>query len=401
MYNTYIQLHTPKRKATMAISKQEIIDAAEKLAAEGVNPSMQAVRDRLGGGSFATISPVLREWKENREATTVAVLEMPSDVKGALDRFGADLWKTASALATAQFEKLKDDTRNSVEAAKKERDEALEEIQRLETLILEHDNHMSSVNAEVERMNNLLDDERKKNAALQQRNDDLQETVAGLKSDLKESREDGKQTLSKLDALRQEQTELSRMNGQLTAEVEALGKELVAMTNARNEVKAENARISDSLATLQKEKDFIESEKAKAVEQAEIAKDKLDLLRQEQAELSRNNGQLTTKVEALDKELMAMTEARNDSKAECVQLSDSLAAIQRAKEKIESEKAKVVEQAEVTKAEMAGLLALNGEYKTQIDDLKAQLAGALSSEKKQTLRSGNKKTQPKPKPEEK
>lgn len=324
MYNTYIQLHTPKRKATMAISKQEIIDAAEKLAAEGVNPSMQAVRERLGGGSFATISPVLREWKENREATTVAVLEMPSDVKGALDRFGADLWKTASALATAQFEKLKDDTRNSVEAAKKERDEALEEIQRLETLILERDNHMSSVNAEVERMNSLLEDERKKNAALQQRNDDLQETVAGLKIDLKESREDGKQTLSKLDALRQEQTELSRMNGQLT-----------------------------------------------------------------------------TKVEALDKELMAMTEARNDSKAECVQLSDSLAAIQRAKEKIEIEKAKVVEQAEVKKAEMAGLLALNGEYKTQIDDLKAQLAGALSSEKKQTLRSGNKKTQPKPKPEEK
>src|SRR5690606_40605394 len=82
MYNTYIQLHTAKGKATMAISKQEIIDAAEQLVAEGVNPSMQAVRERLGGGSFATISPVLREWKENREATTVAVLEMPSDVKG-------------------------------------------------------------------------------------------------------------------------------------------------------------------------------------------------------------------------------------------------------------------------------------------------------------------------------
>lgn len=380
----------------MAISKQEIIDAAEKLAAEGVNPSMQAVRELLGGGSFATISPVLREWKENREATTVAVLEMPSDVKGALDRFGADLWKTASTLATAQFEKLKDETQNSIEAAKKDRDEALEEIQRLESLILKQDNQMSSVNAEVERLKSLLDDERKKNAALQQRNDDLQETVAGLKIDLKESREDGKQALNKLDTLRQEQTELSRMNGQLTAEVEALGKELVAMTEARNEVKAEYARISDSLATLQKEKDLIESDKAKAVEQAEIAKDKLDLLRQEQAELSRNNGQLTAKVDALDKELIAMTEARNDSKAECAQLSNSLATIQKAKHQIESEKAKVVEQAEVTKAEMAGLLALNGEYKTQIDDLKAQLTETLSSEKKKVLRSSNKKTQPKP-----
>ncbi|ATF10080.1 hypothetical protein BTN50_1642 (plasmid) [Candidatus Enterovibrio altilux] len=113
------------------------------------------------------------------------------------------------------------------------------------------------------------------------------------------------------------------------------------------------------------------------------------------------NDQLTAEVEALGKELMAMTEARNDSKAECAQLTDSLAAIQKVKEKIESEKTKVVEQAEVAKVKMTGLLALKGEYKTQIDDLKAQLTDALSSEKKQVLRSGNKKTQPKPKPEEK
>lgn len=127
----------------------------------------------------------------------------------------------------------------------------------------------------------------------------------------------------------------------------------------------------------------------------------INVLRQEQTELSQMNDQLTAEVEALGKELMAMTEARNDSKAECAQLTDSLAAIQKVKEKIESEKTKVVEQAEVAKVKMTGLLALKGEYKTQIDDLKAQLTDALSSEKKQVLRSGNKKTQPKPKPEEK
>jgi len=300
----------------MAISKQEIIDAAEQLVAEGVNPSMQAVRERLGGGSFATISPVLREWKENREATTVAVLEMPSDVKGALDRFGADLWKTASTLATAQFEKLKDESRSSIEAANKERDEALEEIQRLESQILEQNNQMSSVNTEVERLKSLVDDERKKNAALQQRNDDLQETVVGLKTDLKESREDGKQALEKLDVLRQEQAELSRTNGQLTAKVEALDKELVAMTEARNEAKAEYARISDSLVALQKAKDLVEGEKAKAVEQAEVAKT-------EAAGLLSLNSQHQTQIEDLKAQLSEFKKVIDSLSSEKKQASRS------------------------------------------------------------------------------
>jgi chromosome segregation ATPase len=239
----------------MAISKEQIIEAAEHLVSEGVNPSMQAVREHLGSGSFATISPVLREWKEKREATTLAVLEMPSDVKGALDRFGAELWKAASALATAQFEKLKDECRNSIEAANRERDEALEEIERLESQNLQHNNKLSSINAEVESLKNQVDDERMINAALQQRNDDLQEFVAGLKTDLKESREDCKKALEKLDTLRQAQMELSRTNGQLTAKVEALDKELVAMTEARNEIKDEYARVSVSLAALYKKED--------------------------------------------------------------------------------------------------------------------------------------------------
>src|SRR5690606_41039898 len=109
---------------------------------------------------------------------------------------------------------------------------------------------MSSVNTEVERLKSLVDDERKKNAALQQRNDDLQETVVGLKTDLKESREDGKQALEKLDVLRQEQAELSRTNGQLTAKVEALDKELVAMTEDRKSTRLNSSHVKISYAVF-------------------------------------------------------------------------------------------------------------------------------------------------------
>ncbi|MBQ4840016.1 DNA-binding protein [Pseudoalteromonas luteoviolacea] len=217
----------------MAISKDQIIEAAEALVSEGINPSMQSVRERLGGGSFATISPVLRKWKEDREATTVAVLEMPSDVKSALERFGVDLWKAASSLASAQFEKLKEESRSSIDSANNERDEALREIELLESQVMLRDDQMASFHDENDLLRSQLNEESNKNIALQQRVTDLQETIANLKSDLKECRQDGRQAVEKLDALHQEQVELSRTNGQLTAKVEALDKELVAMNEAR------------------------------------------------------------------------------------------------------------------------------------------------------------------------
>ncbi|MGI5310321.1 DNA-binding protein [Rheinheimera sp. WS51] len=273
----------------MAISREQIIDAAEQLAGEGINPSMQAVRERLGGGSFATISPVLREWKEKREATTVAVLEMPSDIKGALERFGADLWKAASALATAQFEKLKEESRFSIEAANKERDEALAEIERLEVDLLAKDELVSSAKGELTQLQGVADEERRKVAALQQRNDDLQETIAGLRDDLKESKAEARGTLDKLDQLRQAQAELSRVNGELSATVEAGHRELKEVTEQRNEFKSEIARLTKVVSEL-------ETEKEKAVTNSQV-------LKTENATLQSEVRQLSNQVKTLEEQV--------------------------------------------------------------------------------------------------
>ncbi|NOR69629.1 MAG: hypothetical protein GQ532_08045, partial [Methylomarinum sp.] len=51
----------------MAITKEQIIETAERLQAKNINPTMAGVREALGGGSFATISPVLRDWKTSKE----------------------------------------------------------------------------------------------------------------------------------------------------------------------------------------------------------------------------------------------------------------------------------------------------------------------------------------------
>ena len=50
------------------INYQAIAAAAESLEKLGVEPSVRAVRDKLGGGSNTTVTPLLRQWKEARAA---------------------------------------------------------------------------------------------------------------------------------------------------------------------------------------------------------------------------------------------------------------------------------------------------------------------------------------------
>ena len=65
--------------ASEAIITEELIcKAAEQLAAEGMRPTNETVRELLAkwtstkGGSYATIGPVLRAWKARRKAAESA-----------------------------------------------------------------------------------------------------------------------------------------------------------------------------------------------------------------------------------------------------------------------------------------------------------------------------------------
>jgi chromosome segregation ATPase len=140
----------------MAISKQDIIDAAEKLQAAGINPTMQAIRDTLGGGSFATISPVLREWRNASGQRATVAIEMPGEAKAALERAGVDLWKIITTLATEKLTKVQEEAEAAIQAANADRDEALLEIARLETGIEQKDAELAEVLAANEVTTNAL-----------------------------------------------------------------------------------------------------------------------------------------------------------------------------------------------------------------------------------------------------
>jgi chromosome segregation ATPase len=99
--------------ASEAIITEELIcKAAEQLAAEGVRPTNETVRELLArwtstkGGSYATIGPVLRAWKARRKAAESVdpVREAaPQVVLDKVQGWAADRWGVALELAHARF----------------------------------------------------------------------------------------------------------------------------------------------------------------------------------------------------------------------------------------------------------------------------------------------------------
>ena len=94
--------------------KDKIIAAANALAGEGNdNPTNDQVRERMGGGSLSHISPVMRQWREARKADVAAALEMPTDLRKAIETSVGQVWTTASKLASITV----DTVRQEAEAA--------------------------------------------------------------------------------------------------------------------------------------------------------------------------------------------------------------------------------------------------------------------------------------------
>lgn len=186
--------------------RERIIAAANAFVSEGIgNPTNDQVRERMGGGSLSHISPVMREWRESRKAEVVAALEMPADLKKAVEMALGQIWGTASKLATTAVENVRKEAESAIADATAERDEALNEIQRLETRLAELTKTLEEKEQAVNQAQSELNQEHvhtaKLNAekeALQARINDRDAQIEDLKVDLKEARDDSRKLQGEL-----------------------------------------------------------------------------------------------------------------------------------------------------------------------------------------------------------
>ncbi len=115
--------------ARQGISREQIFEAAGALQEEGTSATVQAVRERIGSGSYTTINRHLDDWRKEHAGQAPANLPaMPEKVMGAFQQ----VWATAAKAAQDEVETQ----RQALEAMRremaKEQADMGAEIQRLE-----------------------------------------------------------------------------------------------------------------------------------------------------------------------------------------------------------------------------------------------------------------------------
>jgi hypothetical protein len=113
--------------------RTNIFQICDELNEKGQKPTLDRVRQALGGGSFTTIQPILREWKDKRsEEPTSVPAAVPDDIRGMLDGLAAQIWAKASAKAGEDLKALRDGMQTKLDETEAERADAAAEVERLE-----------------------------------------------------------------------------------------------------------------------------------------------------------------------------------------------------------------------------------------------------------------------------
>jgi hypothetical protein len=163
-------LQLKKRK----IMKKRIIAICDKMAEQGVKPTLERVRDELGSGSFSTINPILKQWKENQSANDIATsIDLPSEIAAIGEKTAAMIWKAANEQCNNTIKTLKQETNQITEQANAERDEALHEIKRLES-------ENAKLNAKNSQQETLIDELKIKSAFAEKADATIRELRAEL-----------------------------------------------------------------------------------------------------------------------------------------------------------------------------------------------------------------------------
>lgn len=111
----------------MAITTQDIHAAADRLQAEGQQPTLAAVRAALGVGSFTTISEAMKAWKSAQQVAAPIREAAPAAVTDRMGELAAEVWAIAQGMANDRLQS----EREALDAARSEMERAQAEAAEL------------------------------------------------------------------------------------------------------------------------------------------------------------------------------------------------------------------------------------------------------------------------------
>jgi archaellum component FlaC len=150
----------------------------------------------------------MKEWRESKKADENAAFELPDSLSKAVQDSINRMWVTATNLANESVEAYRREADKAVQDADEERDEALNEVGRLEVIVEEFEKALSDQSLKVERLEVKLGQE-------QSRSSELLTEKASMEADLAGRKEQIERLHNDVDVLRQDyralQSELIQM----------------------------------------------------------------------------------------------------------------------------------------------------------------------------------------------
>jgi len=218
----------------MGITSEDVIFAAEKIQAEGGNPTIEKIRFILGVGSNTTISKYLKDWRDSRLVVKPSITSPPDQVQAAVSA----VWEKLHQETQATIEAVKTEAKEQVDAARQEAETANTALSTLkaEYEALKTQHHALSAQKE------LLALDYKQSEANQQL---LRERLEALESRHQEVKSLHEQQLKRLEE--KYQAEIERLKSHTQQEVQLARQLADALKSHYEDARVDNMRQLDQM----------------------------------------------------------------------------------------------------------------------------------------------------------
>jgi chromosome segregation ATPase len=240
---------------------ESVAQAVESLLAEGLDPTVERVRSKIGGGSFTTINKVLAEVQLRRQTQAIQISEVPSDLVEIGQRAVAAIYAAVQRQAAAKIELIEADARQRIDATNRARAEAALEIERLEGDVEQGTEALATAQQSIQ--DSLARAERAEATAkaAQSEIERLTRAFAGAQADAQSARESDQESQRRSmraeDARRTSEAESRKENDRLQkalahaeAQIKSLKTEILSATKETERARESERRARDEASEM-------------------------------------------------------------------------------------------------------------------------------------------------------
>ena len=189
----------------MAVTREIIWAAADALDHAGEKPTLAAIRKKVGGGSYTTISEAMTEWHAKRAQKAPQRDPVPEKVSDAAAEFTAVVWQVATDIAEGRLQAERtaiEEDREQLEAEKAEAaafaDQLNQELEAARAKGGELATALEAANARLTALQAERDQERARADRLEAVTEERQKIVDTLKDELIQVRKDKDAEIARL-----------------------------------------------------------------------------------------------------------------------------------------------------------------------------------------------------------